>query len=62
MWKILHSRWKVVLWVQWCILQRIVYGSYCTEGGQWDCGLNVVCYREHYVESPAQQVDSGMVG
>jgi len=26
------------------------------------CGLNVVCYSEHYVEGTAQQVDSGNVG
>jgi len=36
-------------------------GRYCTEGGQWYCGLNAVCYSEQYVEGTAQQVDSGIV-
>ena len=36
-------------------------GRYCTAGGQWYCGLNGVCYSEHYVEGTAQQVDSGIV-
>jgi len=37
-------------------------GKDCTAGGQWYCGLNVVCYSEQYVEGTAQQVDSGSVG
>ena len=40
----------MVLWVEWSILQKTLCGSYCTAGGQGDCGLNVVCYSEHYVE------------
>jgi len=62
MWKVLHSRWRVVLCVECSVLQLTVCGSYCTEGGQWYCGLNVVRYCEHYVEGTAQQVDSGIVG
>ena len=34
---------------------------YCTAGGQWYCGLNVVCYSEHYVEDTVQQVESVIV-
>jgi len=61
MWKVLHSRWTVVLWVEWCVLQWTVCGRYCTVGGQWYCVLNVVCYSEQYVEGTAQQVESGIV-
>jgi len=62
MWKVLHSRWTVVLWVEWSVLKWSVCGSYCTAGGQWYCGLNAVCYSEQYVEGTAQQEDSGIVG
>jgi len=61
MWKVLHSRWTVVLCIECSVLQWTVCGRYCTEGGQWYCGLNVLCYSEHYVEGTAQQVDSGIV-
>jgi len=49
MWKVLHSRWTVVLWVEWSVLQWTVCVRYCTAGGQWYCGLNGVCYSEQYV-------------
>ena len=62
MWRVLHSRWKVVLCVEWSVLQRTVCGRYCTAGGQWYCELNVVCFSEQYVEGTAQQVDSGIEG
>jgi len=62
MWKVRHSRWTVVLWVECSVLQGTVCGSYCTAGGQWYCGLNVERYSEEYVEGSAQQVDSGIVG
>ena len=62
MWKVLHSKWAVVLWDEWSVLQCTIGGRYCTAGGQWCCGLNVVCYSEHYVEGTAQQVESGIVG
>jgi len=52
----------VVLWVEWSIIQRTLCGNYCTAGGQWDCGLNVVWYSEHCVEGTAQHVDSVIVG
>jgi len=61
MWNVLHSRWTVVLWVEWSVIQWTVCGSYCTAGGQCYCGLNVVCYSDLYVEGTAQQVDSGIV-
>jgi len=62
MWKVLHSRWTVVLWVECSVLEWTVCGRYCTAGGQWYCGLNGVCYSEQYVEGTAQLVDSGIVG
>jgi len=62
MWKVLHSRWTVVLQVEWSVLQWTLCGKYCTDGGQWYCGLNGVCYSEHYVEGSAQQVDSVTAG
>ena len=48
--KLLHSRWTVVLWVEWSVLLLTLYGMYCTAGGQCYCSLNAVCYSEHYVE------------
>ena len=62
MWKLLHSKWTVVLWVECSVLHCTVCGRYCTAGGQWYCGMNVVCYCEQYVEVTAQQVESGIVG
>ena len=62
MWKILHSRWTVVLQVEWSVLLWTLCGRYCTAGGQWYCRLNGVCYSEHYVEDTVQQVDSGIAG
>jgi len=62
MWKVLHSRWTVVLWLEWSVLQWTLCGGYCTVGGQWYCSLNGVCYSEHYVEGTALQVDSSIVG
>jgi len=62
MWKVLLSRWSVGLWVECSVLQLTVCGRYCTAGGMWDCGLNIVCYSEHYVEGTAQQVEYGIVG
>jgi len=62
LWKVLHSRWTVVLWVEWTLLHWTLCRRYCTAGGQWYCGLNGVCYSEQYVEGTAQQVDSGIVG
>jgi len=62
MWIVLQSRWTVVLWFEWSVLQLTVCGRYCTAGGQWYCGLNGVCYSEQYMEDTAQQVDSGIVG
>jgi len=62
MWKLLHSRWTVVLQLEWCVLQWTWCGRFCTAGGQGYCRLNGVCYCEHYVEGTAQQVDSGIAG
>ena len=60
-WKLLQSRWTVVLWLEWSVLQCTLCGRYCTAGGQWYCGLNGVCYIEHYVEGTEQQVDSSIL-
>jgi len=61
-WKVLHSSWTVLLQVEWNVLQWTLYGKYCTAGGQYYCGLNGMCYNEHYMESTAQQVDSSIAG
>ena len=61
-WKILHSRWTVVLQGEWSVLQWTLSGRYCTAGGRWYCRLNGVCYCEHYVEDTAQQLDSSIAG
>jgi len=42
-WKLLHSRWTVVLLVEWSVLQWTLCGRYCTADGQCYCSLNVVC-------------------
>jgi len=60
-WNILHIRRTVALWLEWNVLQGTLYGRYCTARGQWYCGLNGVCYSEHYKEGTAQQVESGIV-
>ena len=44
MWKLLHSNWTVVLWVEWIVLQWTLCRSYFTAGGQCYCGLNMVCF------------------
>jgi len=59
MWKVLHSRWTVVLQVEWIVLLWTLFGRYCTASWQWYCSLNGVCYSEHYLEDTEQQVDSG---
>ena len=58
MWKILHSRWTVVLQLEWRVLQWTLCGRYFSAGGQCYCSLNWVCYSEHYVEDTSTQVDS----
>ena len=61
-WKIMHSRRTVVLQFVWNVLQFILCVSYCTACGQCYFRLNGLCYTEHYVESTAQQMDSGISG
>jgi len=58
MWKVLHSRWVVLVWIEWSVLWCTLYGKYCTAGGQCYCVLNVLFYSEQYVEVTAQQVGS----
>jgi len=55
---LLHSRWIVLLQVQWSILQWTVCVNYCTVSGLCYCRLNGVCFSENYLENTAQQVDS----
>jgi len=57
-WKILHNRWTVVLQIEWSVLQWTLSESCFTNGGQWYCSLNGVCYSGHYLEDTSQQVDS----
>jgi hypothetical protein len=59
-WKILCSSWRVILQLEYSVLQLTLSGRYFAAGGQWYCGLNGVCYSEHYVEDTSQQVDSGI--
>jgi hypothetical protein len=58
MWKVLHFRWRVLLWLEWSVLQWTICVRYCTADGQWYCSLNGVCYSENYVDNTAQQVNS----
>ena len=57
-WKILHSRWTVVIRLQWNALYWTLSGSYFTAGGQWYCSLNGVRYSERYLDHTSEQVDS----
>jgi hypothetical protein len=45
--KTLHRRWTAVFQLEWSVLQWTLCGRYFTEGGQWYCTLNGVCYSEH---------------
>jgi len=58
--KILHSRWTVVLQLECSVLHWALSGRFFAAGGEWNCGFNVVCYSEHYLEDSSQQVDSGI--
>jgi len=62
MWKVLHIRWTAVLHVEWSVLHGTLCGMYCTAGWHLYFRLNGVCFIERYVESTAQQVDSGIGG
>ena len=59
-WKILHSRWRVLLELEWSALQWILYGRYFTAGWHRYCSLNEVRYTENYVEDTSQQMDSSI--
>ena len=61
MWKILHSRWIVLLQLECRVLQWTFSGRYSTTGRQWFFSLSGMCYSEHYVEDIAQQVDRNIV-
>ena len=41
-------------------VQGTFIGRYFTAVEHWYCSLNEVCYSEHYLEDPSQQVDSGI--
>jgi len=62
MWKVVHSRWTVVLWLEWSVIQWTLLGRYCTASGQLYFGLIGECYSEQYLEATAQQVDGVIVG
>ena len=57
-WKILHSRWTLLLQLEWSVLQWTLSGRCFRAGGYRYCSLNGVRYIEHYLETIAQQVDS----
>ena len=59
-WKILYSRWTVVLELECSALQWTLSERYFAACGQWYCSLNEVCYSEHYLKDTSQQVDSGI--
>jgi len=60
MWKVLHSRWTVVLQQEEvCCSEHC--GRYCTAGGQWYCSKKKYV-TVNIVEGTAQQVDSGIAG
>jgi len=61
MWKLLHSSWTVLLWLECSVLQWTVCGRYCTAGGAWYFGLKEMSYSEQYVKGTAQQVESSIV-
>jgi hypothetical protein len=57
-WKILHSRWTLVLQFQWISLQWLLFGKYFTSVEHWYCSLNEVPYSEYYMVDTSQQVDT----
>jgi len=58
--KVLHSRWPLVLQLEYSRLQRKVSGSYFTEDGQWYCSLNEVHYSELCVKDTSQQLETSI--
>ena len=60
-WKMPHNMRTVSLRLEWSMWQWTLSGRYFTAGGQWHCGLNEVCYSEHYLEGISQQADSGIM-
>ena len=49
-WKVLHSRWTVLLQLEWSVLQWTLCRRYFTAGGQWYPCLNEMLYSEYYCE------------
>jgi len=58
MWKILHSRWTVLLQVEWNGLQLTLCRIYGTADGQFYGKFFVVACSEIYVENTAQKLDT----
>ena len=48
-WKVHYRKWKLVLQLEWSVLQWTFYGRYFTECGQWYCSLNEVRCSEYYM-------------
>ena len=59
-WKVIQSKWTVVLQLERIVLQSTLCVRYFTTGGQSYFSLNRVCYSERYVQYNAQQVESSM--
>ena len=59
-WRVIHSKWILVLQLERRALQRTLYGRYLTPSGNWYCSVNEVRYSEHYMEDNSQQVDTGI--
>jgi len=54
MYMLLHSKYGVLLQLEWNVLQWKVCGCYFTASREWYCSLNGVCYSEQYVDVSSQ--------
>jgi hypothetical protein len=56
-WKIIHSKWTMVLQLERSALQWTLYGRYFKADGHWYYSLNYVRYNEYYMEGTSQHED-----
>jgi len=54
-WKVLLSRWTVLLQLEWNMFLWTLYGRYMKVGEQWYCSLNGLCYFERNMEGIAHR-------
>jgi len=52
---VLHSRWTVLLWVEWSVLKLTLFVNYFSTGGDWNCNMNVDSCSEKYTNVTAQE-------